>query len=126
MYSLLHADAASSYCYVDVAVAGVMNNCLKRDICRIVFSYDIACKYSINFLKRVMEYDVKLLDHNKFDLVFLVPKFHLGGHVQTCADKYAFDYTQNVGRMSGKLVETPWAAMNWLQYSTQEMGWGMQ
>lgn len=101
-----------------------MNACLKKDLCRIVFSYDIACKYGINFRHRVMESDVKLLDHEDFNLVFLVPKFHLGGHVRTCADKFAFDYTPNVGRMSGELVETPWAAMNWLQYSTREMGWG--
>jgi hypothetical protein len=26
--------------------------------------------------------------------------------------------------MSGELVETPWAALNSLQYSTREMGWG--
>lgn len=55
---------------------------------------------------------------------WLVPKFHLGSHRDECADTFSFNYTFGVGRMHGEMVETIWAALNWLQYSTREMGAG--
>jgi hypothetical protein len=107
-------------------VGSVFANCKSICIARVVFSYDIACKYNINFLKRVSEGAVKLLNPEQIpgELVWLVPKFHLAGHRPECADQYSFNFTLFVGRMSGELVETPWAETNWLQYSTREMTWG--
>lgn len=111
--------------YVDVAVANAINKAIGRKVARVVSSYDINCKYSVNFRYRVCESDIILVEGlPEGYIVWLVPKFHLGGHIPTCADKFSFNYTVNVGCMSGELVETPWAAFNWLQYSTREMGWG--
>lgn len=92
-----------------------------------LFSYDVVCKWHINFWTRLKLgsktnwYDV-LKDSMQYQ--FLVPKFHLGSHKEECADRFSFNYADGVGRMHGELVETIWAGLNWLQYSTQEMSAG--
>lgn len=104
-----------------------MHRLIIDKIRRIVFSYDSNCQYSINFEKRLFGTDPALFsleDFRKTVVQFLIPKFHLGGHKAECSDRFSFNYTANVGRMSGELVETPWAALNWLQYASREMGWG--
>ncbi|KIJ28705.1 hypothetical protein M422DRAFT_93636, partial [Sphaerobolus stellatus SS14] len=53
-----------------------------------------------------------------------VPKFHLAAHIDGCADKFSFNWTNNVGRTCGELVESNWATMNGLATSTREMGYG--
>jgi hypothetical protein len=94
---------------------------------RLVFLYDIACKYRTFFLSQVCHGGIKLLPDKYSDgrfIRWLVPKFHLGSHKPECADRFSFNYAQYVGRMSGELVETPWAQFNSFQYMTREMGWG--
>lgn len=92
----------------------------------LLFSYDIACKWSINFLARIAlapeEWGWHTIAAWPIAILYLVPKFHLGSHKEGCAYNYSFNYTKNVGRMHGELVETIWAGLNWLQYSTREMG----
>lgn len=110
---------------MDVAVCNALRGRLDDGTHRIFLSYDIACKYSVNFLARVQDGAVTLLEHDKAQLRaalrFLVPKFHLAGHEPTCADRYSFDFEVGVGRMSGELVETPWASLNRLKSSTRPM-----
>lgn len=87
-------------------------------------SYDIACKYSIHFWERVSHGTVVLINpllQALRQIVWLVPKFHLNGHKKECMDHFSFNFTKWVGRMSGELVETPWATLNWLKYSTRKM-----
>lgn len=101
-----------------------MNHALALNL-DIIFSYDIACKYSINFLRRVTEGDVPLLDSTADEaeskLTWLIGKFHLGAHKQECTEKYSFNYTWGVGRMSGELVETIWADFNFFRHQSKEM-----
>lgn len=90
-------------------------------------SYDIACKYSIHFLRRVLGGNVKLLDRdfeNLADMMWLIGKFHIGGHREECLKQFSFDYNDLVGRMSGELVETVWAELNWLKQQCREMSAG--
>lgn len=93
----------------------------------LLFSYDIVCKWSINFWNRLIV-GSKLNWHDplkeNITCQFLVPKFHLGSHREECADHFSFNYAEGVGRMHGELVETIWAGLNWLQYSTREMSAG--
>lgn len=110
-----------------MAVGSVLKQSIADGVHRNVFSYDSACGYMVNFLKRLSEIGPPLIpgeDLARIALQALIPKFHLGGHKPECSDRYSFNYTKDVGRMSGELVETPWAAFNWLQYSVREMGWG--
>jgi hypothetical protein len=89
-------------------------------------TYDIACKYLINLIRRMKENfppaqaDALL---NKIVRGF-VPKFHLPAHGPTCQTPWSLNYGQNVGRTDGEGVERDWAEMNWLATQTFEMGPG--
>lgn len=97
-----------------------------------VVSYDIACKYHIHFIDRATHPDwplittqeAKKINDKEVEIIWLVPKFHLAAHIEGCADKFSFNWTKNVGRTCGELVETNWASLNLLATSTREMGFG--
>ncbi|KIJ30997.1 hypothetical protein M422DRAFT_107675, partial [Sphaerobolus stellatus SS14] len=96
----------------------------------IVISYDIACKYHIHFHDRIANPASPLMTRSHRthlrtnEPIWLVPKFHLASHVDSCADNFSFNWTRNVGRTSGESVETIWANLNALATSTREMGYG--
>lgn len=116
----------SRFHYVDVAISSVIQTTLLAGLAFFVVAYDIACKYSVNFKKRVLEGPVKLIDIKADELfiVWLIGKFHLGGHQPECSDKYSFNYTRGVGRGCGELIETVWSYLDYHKYSTREMGRG--
>ncbi|KIO19228.1 hypothetical protein M407DRAFT_31119 [Tulasnella calospora MUT 4182] len=111
---------------VDPAVASVVR--AQHPEQRQVHSYDVACKYGIHFQKRVTtEFEggplIEAKDFPK-DIQFLVPAWHILGHVDECLARYHFRYTPLVGRTAGEGVETIWSTLNGYQYSTREMGHG--
>ncbi|KIJ48953.1 hypothetical protein M422DRAFT_247327 [Sphaerobolus stellatus SS14] len=114
----------------DFAVTQVLADILERGISRIVISYDIACKYHIHFHDRIHNCDWPLMTRQQrrqlreMDLVWLVPKWHLSAHIDGCQDKFSFNWTSNVGRTCGEIVETNWASLNLLATATREMGFG--
>lgn len=115
------------FAYVDMAMGSVIEQAIADRIRRLVLSYDSMCKYVKYLIHRLCRIHPALIteaDLERVELECLIPKFHLGGHKADCADTFSFNYAKNVGRMSGELVETPWATLNGLQYSTREMGWG--
>ncbi len=115
------------FAYVDVAVGSVIKQDIEDGLESECFSYDSNCSHEVNFFKRLADYDPPLLTRDELSKIkykALIPKFHLAGHKAECSDRYSFNFTENVGRMSGELVETPWADLNPLQYSLREMGWG--
>ncbi|KZT04662.1 uncharacterized protein LAESUDRAFT_657482, partial [Laetiporus sulphureus 93-53] len=87
----------------------------------IVVSYDIACQWSVHFWERMALYE------HHFDrrtITFLIPKFHLPAHQESCHLRYSFNITPQVGRTDGEAVERGWAAVNPFASSTKEMGPG--
>jgi hypothetical protein len=68
--------------------------------------------------------EVALLQQDIPTLEWYVDKFHLGSHVEECADNNSLNHAKSVGRFSGELVETPWSEFNQLKYSTREMTFG--
>ena len=113
-----------SYHYVDMAFCAVIQYFLDRGILDFVMTYDIACKYGINFLSRVTGGPIPILSMPKPDetsFTKCVNKMHITGHKIECTDNFSLNYTPGVGRTSGESVETIWPAMNSLQYSTREM-----
>ncbi|KAH9478096.1 hypothetical protein JR316_0010334 [Psilocybe cubensis] len=92
---------------------------------RIVVSYDIACQWWVNLLKRCQIYPENVLSNPSApSLVYLVPKFHLPAHVQKCQAAFSFNYTPGVGRTDGEAPERGWSATNGIASSTKEMGPG--
>ncbi|KAG9041631.1 hypothetical protein FS837_011950 [Tulasnella sp. UAMH 9824] len=93
-----------------------------------VITYDIACKYKINFKSRCCDKNCNFVliptPGGDINIIFCINKFHQESHDEDCAAKNALDYTKYVGRTCGEGVETVWAKMNWLRYSTREMSIG--
>lgn len=122
------------YHYVDGAVAAALKKIYNSGLRKAVLSYDIACKYKVNFYLRIstqnkfgtsllpIEMQEYLLDRDRF--LPKVNQWHLGSHIETCADDHSLRTTPNVGRFHGEQVETPWARLDLLQYSTREMNAG--
>ncbi|KJA24436.1 hypothetical protein HYPSUDRAFT_136378, partial [Hypholoma sublateritium FD-334 SS-4] len=91
---------------------------------RLVVSYDIGCQWSRNLASRVQQYPTNPLSNKEMDITFLVPKFHLPGHVDKCQTNYSFNLVPGVGRTDGEAPERGWADINAVATSTKEMGPG--
>lgn len=92
---------------------------------RVVLSYDIACQYSVNLQKRLDCYPASLRPHQRDDdYTFVIPKFHLPAHQESCRTGYSFNYTPHVANTDGEAPERGWSGSNALASSTKEMGPG--
>lgn len=120
------------YYIVDVVLLVKLSEIWEQNLVRVVFTYDVNCKYKINLYRRCQnnEYSPlpdKFLDRlhpNNDVLAFLVNAFHQNAHNPECADLHAIRNVSHVGRMAGEEVESPWAEFNKNQYSTREMDAG--
>jgi hypothetical protein len=92
----------------------------------IVASYDIACQWSKKFWTRMAAAfpETWRINMSEVDIRFLVPKFHLPAHIESCQRSFSFNYARFVGRTDGEAPERGWADLNGLAYSTHEMGPG--
>ncbi|KAK0498116.1 hypothetical protein EDD18DRAFT_1350738 [Armillaria luteobubalina] len=89
----------------------------------IVTSYNIACQWSINLEDCIKIYGLDmapLLCHK----LYLVPKFHLPGHIKNCQEKFCMSFHSHVGNNDGEAPEQSWAISNGVAASTQEMSPG--
>ncbi|KAJ7310883.1 hypothetical protein DFH08DRAFT_974040 [Mycena albidolilacea] len=66
------------------------------------------------------------LKGGKTSVGFLVPKFHLPAHIESCNLLFSFTLTLFVGRMDGEAPERGWADANRLANSTSVSGPGAQ
>ena len=64
------------------------------------------------------------INMSEVDIQFLVPKFHLPAHIESCHRSFSFNYASFVGRTDGEAPERGWSDLNGLAYSTREMGPG--
>ncbi|KAJ7150169.1 hypothetical protein C8R43DRAFT_1128212 [Mycena crocata] len=97
------------------------------DLLRFFVSYDIACQWHVNIWKRMETYhpDLRMReDDERMFVTFLVPKFHLPAHIESCNLLYSFNLTSYVGQTDGEAPERGWANVNPLAGSTKEMGPG--
>ncbi|TFK57786.1 hypothetical protein BDN72DRAFT_782857, partial [Pluteus cervinus] len=97
-----------------------------QELIDLVVSYDIACQWWINLLKRMLNYSKAIqMDGGKLQsFTYLVPKFHLPAHISSCQTKYSFNFHQHVGRTDGESPERGWSHINPVALSTCEMGPG--
>lgn len=93
---------------------------------KIIVSYDIACQWEKNLPARCNSYSEfsVLKGEHGYELVMLVPKFHLPAHKGPCVMTHSFNLQPGVGRTDGEAPERGWAWSNRLAASTREMGPG--
>ena len=87
-----------SYMNMDYIVASVLKGVTVRQV---MILYDIACKWSIHHLKQFSNNhpDLSVKD---FNFSYLVPKFHLPAHGESCQTGYSFNYAKRVGHTHGE------------------------
>ena len=92
----------------------------------IVFSYDIVCQWSRNLHKRLPQLpDVMRISQEQLaNAKFVIPKFHIYAHGQTCQSSYSLNFLPWCARTDGEDPERWWAHINPLSMSTKEMGPG--
>ena len=127
-------DKLCSYDFVDVALCSILEAIWKSGLYQIVFTYDINCKYWINLSNCIsaqndvqtaplsVDYQTALQNPQMF--LAKVNTWHLGAHIDGCADEHSLRITNNVGTFSGEQVEHPWSQLDSLRWSTREMDAG--
>ncbi|KAK0465848.1 hypothetical protein IW261DRAFT_1426997 [Armillaria novae-zelandiae] len=90
---------------------------------QIVTTYDIACQWLINLEDCIKVYGPNMAPP-LCNMLYLVPKFHLPGHIKACQEKYCMSFHIHVGNNDGKAPEWSWAISNGVAASTQEMSPG--
>ncbi|KAJ7733642.1 hypothetical protein B0H16DRAFT_1210260, partial [Mycena metata] len=93
------------------------------DLQEFFVSYDIACQWHKNIWERLQIYPREIQEQNgqRF-FVFLVPKFHLPAHIESCNINFSFLLTRYVGQTDGESPERGWSNINRMATSTREMG----
>ena len=92
---------------------------------RTVVSYDIACQWSINLVKRIADLPEHLrTDASRYIMKFVIPKFHIHAHGEKCQCTYSLNLLRHMARTDGENIERGWAWMNPASLSTREMGPG--
>ncbi|KAG1763903.1 hypothetical protein EV702DRAFT_1182676 [Suillus placidus] len=93
----------------------------------VVISYDIACQWKLNLMKRMNE----LPEHLRMPaavalaaFMFGIPKFHCPAHEEKCTIPHSLNLMPGVGWTDGEGIECNWAEMNRVANSTKEMGAG--
>ncbi|EIN06945.1 hypothetical protein PUNSTDRAFT_33123, partial [Punctularia strigosozonata HHB-11173 SS5] len=94
----------------------------------LVVSYDIACQWSVNLLRRITDgieagsYSSRFCALIEAPIRFFIPDFHIHGHGCKCQTKYAFPLNRGVGFSHGETTEQEWAHIGAVATSTREMG----
>ena len=93
----------------------------------IIWSYDIACQYSIHFWSRMTANfytESSPMFREGIDFTWVIPKFHLPAHIRACWEDFNFNFTRFTGRTEGEGIERNWSKLNPLAGSAKEMGPG--
>jgi len=91
----------------------------------LILSYDIACQYSKNFLDRLnaLPECIRPLITD-WTLKFVVPKFHIRGHIIACQEEFSYNFMPSAAMTDGEGIERFWSAIGGVAYSTAQMGPG--
>ncbi|KAI0055066.1 hypothetical protein BV25DRAFT_1873220 [Artomyces pyxidatus] len=109
------------YCNMDFVLLSTIAK-VAAELKTMVLSYDIACQFSKNFLRRMEEFPAELrIDVSQTSITFVVPKFHLLAHGTSCQVSYSLNFTEGVGRTCGEGIEAGWSDTNGAALSTREM-----
>ncbi|KAG9317918.1 hypothetical protein JVU11DRAFT_2150 [Chiua virens] len=87
---------------------------------RALVVYDVACQWSVNFLRQVESYDSLSLPSG-MDIVPAVGKFHLSAHKPACYPRFSLMFIPGAGHVDGEILETLWAPFNKISPSARAM-----
>ncbi|EJC97359.1 uncharacterized protein FOMMEDRAFT_67821, partial [Fomitiporia mediterranea MF3/22] len=94
---------------------------------RTVVSYDIACRWSVNQLRRRLSLfppELQFYNSQQHSIEYVIPKFHIYGHGEECQTKFSLNYRPWMARVDGENIERGWSWMNPAALGTREMGLG--
>ncbi|KAN0109688.1 hypothetical protein V8E52_009034 [Russula decolorans] len=137
LHAVDHANTRVSQGYTTTGVGGVV--CARHGLVRkngmgepseggkndlLVFSYDIACQWSRNLSRRLVQLpnSMRLSDKQLHLLRFAIPKFHISAHGLDCQSNFSFNFQPYMARTDGEDPERWWAHINPVSMSTKEMG----
>ncbi|KAM6492909.1 hypothetical protein JOM56_011043 [Amanita muscaria] len=109
------------YCNIDYTL---LSSLVGLALLRIVITYDIACQWSKNFLRRMEQFPSHMRLCPGTEVAVGVPSWHINGHGADCRANFSLGYMEGMGRTCGEEIETSWAQTNALGTSTREMGPG--
>ncbi|KAI0029032.1 hypothetical protein K488DRAFT_57293, partial [Vararia minispora EC-137] len=119
------------YFTTDYLLVSVMRHFMWLQL--LVIAYDIACQWSKNLRDRLCRIPCGFVIAPRAatfvkevlpKTVFVVPKFHLAAHKQTCQSNFNLTYTPGVGLTDGEASERAWSGVNPVAASMKEMGPG--
>ncbi|TFK79910.1 hypothetical protein K466DRAFT_605772 [Polyporus arcularius HHB13444] len=90
----------------------------------ILISYDIACQWERNLLKRMAMFPPHMrIDTSRTTLRYTIPKKHYRVHGPNHS-RYSLNFVRHVGRTYGEGIESHWSHMNPVALSAREMALG--
>ncbi|KAF9014455.1 hypothetical protein BDZ89DRAFT_1142297 [Hymenopellis radicata] len=110
------------YCNSDYVVCSALRD--SHDLKDVLFSYDIACQWIINFPERMEALPEDLQLPDDMDVSAAIPKGHCPGHQIACQIAWAMGIQVGVGRTDGEAIERLWAFVRMCASSIKEMGPG--
>ncbi|RDX40776.1 hypothetical protein OH76DRAFT_1489992 [Lentinus brumalis] len=92
----------------------------------LLISYDIACQWSVNLVKRMADFPIDMwLDLGRTTLRYAIPKKHYRVHGPNHS-RYSLNVNPGVGRTYGEGIESHWGHMNPVALSAREMSPGVR
>ena len=108
------------YCSMDYLILSALRNV--GQLQEVLISYNIACQWSKNLRKRMLEYDKTLQVPESLNIEAAIPSWHVNGHGDWCQNNLLLSYIPGVERTCREDIETMWSSTNPLVPSTREMG----
>ncbi|KAK7027904.1 hypothetical protein VNI00_015120 [Paramarasmius palmivorus] len=100
----------------------------REDLKDVHISYDLWCLFKVRLPDRFKRWPIHFSNPKLVELITTargcIPQLHIESHGHACKACYHFDYTRNVGRTNGELVETPWSSEKLTGGSTRHMNDG--
>lgn len=100
----------------------VLSAVIAISLLRLFITYDIACQWSKNLEKRMLEFPEEMKIKETTVVETAVPSWHINGHGAYCRRTFYIGYMKGVGRTCGDEIEGSWSHTNPLATSVREMG----
>ncbi|KAH8982005.1 hypothetical protein EDB86DRAFT_2767745, partial [Lactarius hatsudake] len=84
--------------------------------------YDIMCQYRVHFEERIKSSpELSLPSSESLDLCMGIGLFHIHGHQDSCLPRFSPSYIPGAKQVDGEIIETLWAPLNNISWSTRGM-----